>query len=67
LTTMVNLKIVKLKYLKEERLELVQAQEGDMARKQVVLCYSKKKTKNPRSEFSGKKHRPYGDSITVGQ
>lgn len=24
------------------------------------------KTKNPRSEFSGKKHRPYADSITVG-
>ena len=32
------------------------------------LILQQDKTKNPRSEFSGtKNHRPYGDSITVGQ
>jgi len=52
LTTMVNLKkIVKRKNLKEERLELVQAQEEDMLRKQVVLSYSKTKTKIHAASF----------------
>ena len=51
MTTMANLKIAKLKNLKEERLELVQAQEVDMVRKQVVLSYSKKKPKIHEASF----------------